>query len=58
MVEASLEDYDWLMPLAPWEDPKTLKTAINSLQNQTWPAQKLIVSVDGKLPEKLKEVLN
>ena len=58
MVEASLEDYDWLMPLAPWEDPKTLKTAINSLQNQTWAAQKLIVSVDGKLPEKLKKVLN
>lgn len=58
MVEGPLENYDWLMPLAPWENPNILRAAINSLQNQTWAAQNLIVSVDGKLPEELKEVLN
>ena len=58
MVEGPLENYDWLMPLAPWENPNILRAAINSLQNQTWAAQNLIVSVDGKLPEELKKVLN
>lgn len=50
-------EYDWLMPLAPWECPDSLKEVLLSLCLQTWEANCLVVSVDGLLPEALREVL-
>ncbi len=49
--------YEWLMPLAPWEPPSRLHGAVESLCRQTWPAERLVVSVDGLLPSALAEVL-
>jgi len=49
--------YEWLMPLAPWESPSRLQGALESLYRQTWPAERLVVSVDGLLPNTLAEVL-
>ena len=48
--------YEWLMPLAPWEPAQGVLRSLESLYNQTWPAQRLIVSVDGKLSDQLAEV--
>ena len=42
---------EWLMPLAPWESSERLVIALESLCRQTWPACRLVVSVDGQLPE-------
>ena len=53
-----MEPYEWLMPLAPWESPQTLRDVITSLELQTCPAQALVVSVDGRLPDELAEVLS
>ena len=49
--------YEWLLALAPWESPAILQQALQSLYRQSWPAQRLIVSVDGELPQPLAEVL-
>ena len=49
--------YEWLMPLAPWEPADRLFKALESLHRQTWPARRLVVSVDGKLSDQLAEVL-
>ena len=48
--------YEWLMPLAPWEPPERLLKALESLYKQTWPAHRLVVSVDGQLPDQLAKV--
>ena len=53
-----LEPYEWLMPLAPWESPDLLKAVLNSLAAQTLPAEALVVSVDGQLPQPLAQVLS
>ena len=50
--------YEWLMPLAPWEPAQRLQKALESLYQQTWPARRLIVSVDGQLSDQLEEVFN
>ena len=50
--------YEWLMPLAPWEPAERLLVALSSLCQQTWPAKRLVVSVDGQLSDKLSEVLS
>ena len=49
--------YEWLMPLAPWEPAERLVESLESLYQQTWPAQRLVVSVDGQLSAELAEVL-
>lgn len=49
--------YEWLIPLAPWEPADRFRKALESLYQQTWPAQRLVVSVDGQLPDGLAEVL-
>ena len=49
--------FDWLMPLAPWEDPEVLKQTLLSLTRQTAQARALVVSVDGQLPAGLLKVL-
>jgi glycosyltransferase involved in cell wall biosynthesis len=49
--------YEWLLPLAPWESAAVLERALASLHHQSWPARRLVVSVDGALPEALAEVL-
>ena len=49
--------FDWLMPLAPWEDPAVLCETLNSLKEQTWQARALVVSVDGKLSSVLDATL-
>ena len=33
--------FDWLMPLAPWEDPAVLSETLNSLKQQTLQAELL-----------------
>ena len=50
--------YEWLMPLAPWEPAERLLKALDSLHKQTWPASRLVVSVDGQLSTELTEVLH
>lgn len=50
--------YEWLMPLAPWEPAERLLKALESLCHQTWPARRLIVSVDGLLSDQLAQVLH
>ena len=57
MAGSIAEAYEWLMPLAPWENPETLRNAIDSLNRQTWSARRLVVSVDGQLPSQLAQVL-
>ena len=57
MVETLAVAYEWLMPLAPWESPVKLHEAVASLNQQTWPARRLVVSVDGQLPSELAAVL-
>jgi hypothetical protein len=49
--------YEWLLPLAPWESPESLQKVLASLSAQTWQAGCLVVSVDGVLPEHLRQVL-
>ena len=49
--------YEWLMPLAPWEPAERLRVALESLHQQTWQAQRLVISVDGQLSHQLAEVL-
>jgi glycosyltransferase involved in cell wall biosynthesis len=56
-LDPPLEPYEWLMPLAPWESPEVLAEVLTSLAAQTWPARRLVVSVDGSLPEPLRQVL-
>lgn len=51
-------DYEWLLPLAPWESSESLKEVLASLFAQTWQACRLVVSVDGILPEHLRKVLD
>ena len=50
--------YEWLMPLAPWEPAAQLLKALESLYQQTWPASRLVVSVDGQLSAELTELLH
>ncbi len=45
------------MPLAPWEPAERLRVALESLHQQTWQAQRLVISVDGQLSHQLAEVL-
>ena len=45
------------MPLAPWEPAERVKKAIDSLHKQTWPAQRLVISVDGQVSTQLKDVV-
>jgi hypothetical protein len=52
-----LEPYEWLMPLAPWERPEVVQGVLASLSAQSWPAHRLVVSVDGVLPQSLRDVL-
>ena len=49
--------FDWLMPLAPWEDPNVLRRTLRSLIQQTLQARALVVSVDGQISLQLEEVL-
>lgn len=56
-LEIPLEPYEWLMPLAPWESPEVLAEVVASLAAQSWPACRLVVSVDGLLPPPLRDVL-
>lgn len=51
-------DYEWLLPLAPWESSESLQEVLASLSAQTWQACRLVVSVDGVLPEHLRKVLD
>ena len=57
MAETTPVAYEWLMPLAPWEPADRLLTALESLAKQTWPARRLVVSVDGQLSDQLAVVL-
>lgn len=50
-------EYEWLMPLAPWEPAERLRLAVESLYQQTWQAQRLVISVDGQLSDQHAEVL-
>lgn len=49
--------YEWLLALAPWESAAVLRQSLQSLYRQSWPAQRLVVSVDGELPPPLAAVL-
>ena len=51
------QTYEWLMPLAPWESPSALALVLASLAAQSWPARCLVISVDGALPDRLRQVL-
>lgn len=50
--------YEWLIPLAPWEEAETLASCIKSLNAQSLRAVRLVVSVDGTLTEELRRVLD
>jgi glycosyltransferase involved in cell wall biosynthesis len=52
-----IPQFDWLMPLAPWEDPGVLVETLRSLADQTWQARALVVSVDGRIGVELEKVL-
>lgn len=54
---ADSSSFDWLMPLAPWEDPEILSQTLESLKHQTWQARALVVSVDGRLGTLLEATL-
>lgn len=54
---ADSPSFDWLMPLAPWEDPEILSQTLESLKQQTWQARALVVSVDGQLGSLLEATL-
>lgn len=54
---ADSPSFDWLMPLAPWEDPEILSQTLESLKQQTWQARALVVSVDGRLGTLLEAAL-
>lgn len=51
-------DYEWLLPLAPWESSETLQKVLESLSAQTFQARCVVVSVDGILPVNLQKVLD
>ena len=53
----ALEAYAVLMPLAPWEKPKILTEALESLEAQTWPAAQVVVSCDGEPSSSLRDIL-
>ena len=53
----ALEAYAVLMPLAPWEKPKILTEALESLEAQTWPPAQVVVSCDGEPPSGLHDAL-
>lgn len=57
MADAVPVAYEWLLALAPWESPAVLRQSLQSLYHQSWPAQRLVVSVDGELPQPLAAVL-
>ena len=54
---AQLFPYSALMPLAPWESPAIVSQALQSLLNQTFTPQQVVVSCDGRLPEALAQCL-
>ena len=58
LTEMQTPTFDWLMPIAPWENPKVLRRALQSLSLQTWKARALVVSVDGKLGDELYSVFH
>ena len=58
MAEKLPVAYEWLMPLAPWEPPDRFFRAIESLNQQTWPAKRLVLSVDGYLSDELAVILH
>lgn len=49
--------YEVLMPLAPWEEPAILASALESLAQQRPLPQCLVLCVDGPLPSALRAVL-
>ena len=57
LVAVRPQPYSVLLPLAPWEPPEIVASALDSLACQTWPPSQLVVSVDGVLPEALQVVL-
>jgi hypothetical protein len=57
MAAAELPAYEVLMPLAPWEEPAVLAAALASLEAQTCPPERLVVSCDGPPPAELLAVL-
>jgi hypothetical protein len=57
MAPADLPAYEVLMPLAPWEEPGVLAAALASLEAQTCPPDRLVVSCDGPPPPELREGL-
>lgn len=57
MSETDLPPYEVLMPLAPWEEPIVLASALVSLEIQTLQPDRLIVSCDGTPPPSLRAVL-
>ena len=57
MVKTTPVAYEWLMPLAPWEPAERVLMALESLYMQTWPACRIVVSVDGQLSDQLAGVL-
>ena len=57
LLDLDLPQFDWLMPLAPWENPDVLSATLRSLSEQTLQARALVVSVDGQISRGLKEAL-
>ncbi len=57
LVAVRPQPYSVLLPLAPWEPPEIVASALDSLARQTWPPSQLVVSVDGVLPKALQVVL-
>jgi hypothetical protein len=57
MEPADLPAYEVLMPLAPWEEPEVLEQALASLAVQRPAPRRLVLSVDGLLPEELRAVV-
>lgn len=53
MKARTLPPYEVLMPLAPWEQPQVLAAALASVACQRPAPERLILSVDGALPETL-----
>lgn len=50
--------YTFLMSVYYKEKPEFLKISIESMLNQTIPAEKIIIVMDGSLPEELEKILN
>lgn len=49
--------YEVLLPLAPWEPPAIVAAALASLERQSLPPRRLVLSCDGPPPPALRAVL-